>query len=920
MTATESPTATLDHALAYAARGWRVHPLRPDARPYLAGWPERAATDPDTIAAWWTEHPTAGIGIATGAGSGIWVLDVDTDRRRGKHGDEALAELEAEHGPLPDTYEVITGSGGRHLYFAWDPAHEIRNDQSGRFGQDLDVRGEGGYVVAPPTPHRLYATPFTQELGAADDPAPAPTWLTALATRPDPEPEPTPRPAPAAEPAGDRPGDLWAAAVDWAAILEPDGWQLDRTDPTGERHWVRPGKDRREGTGATTGYGDADVLKVFTSSMAHAGLHAEETYTKLGYRAAVHHGGDHTAAAAWCRSQGHHKPTPELDDLIGESLQKPPALPLPKPADTPEDPWPAPIPLEVDIPRPRWPEGVLPRWIDDQTRNVAGAVQCDPALAASAALGALSVISLGRAAVEKGPQNLQHTALYLVTIAEVSAGKSGSQKLMHQPLHRFEQECIDQQSTETAKAASRRKIAEKSATRAEDVAAATGNPDDITKAIEARVAVDTIETPHEGRLVTTDITPEKVATAMTANAERIAVVTDEPDVLQIDRYGDRKRGRNLAIFLKSWSGETAIVDRQNAPTIRLTRPLMTFVVASQPEPWREITADAELRNRGFVQRFMADEPPPSPQRDHDIDRNVLDQTVHSTYTDRMLALARRLRSFPGGITLRLDPEAKAAWRAWANGIEARTVFGGELESEKGWISKMLDSVIRTAGLLHLADHYDTVPIPETISADVLRRATVVGDYWLAHRLRLIEQAVTAVAPAKLLAALVRLHDDTPDGLITRRQVGQKGPLRIRTIAEAAPIMDILERHHLARLVGAGQAADLDPETRYTSATGIQVHPDVLRDTSRQVATDTTERTEGGGDPPQSVENVAVSRMSLVTGFSTPLPSPKGPESENGHKPPRQPRQDATPPDSPPTIADALWGPLDDDPTSQEALP
>ena len=80
------------------------------------------------------------IGIATGHASRIWVLDVDI--ADGKRGDETLAALEATHGPLPDTHEVVTGSGGRHLYFAWPDGIDIRNDQSGRLGPGLDIRGE----------------------------------------------------------------------------------------------------------------------------------------------------------------------------------------------------------------------------------------------------------------------------------------------------------------------------------------------------------------------------------------------------------------------------------------------------------------------------------------------------------------------------------------------------------------------------------------------------------------------------------------------------------------------------------------------------------------------------------------------------------------------------------------------------------
>ena len=78
-------------------------------------WQEKATIDVQRITKYWTLNPDHGIGIATGAESGLWVLDIDPD----DGGDDSLAALEARHGALPDTVEAITGGGGRHLVFAW---------------------------------------------------------------------------------------------------------------------------------------------------------------------------------------------------------------------------------------------------------------------------------------------------------------------------------------------------------------------------------------------------------------------------------------------------------------------------------------------------------------------------------------------------------------------------------------------------------------------------------------------------------------------------------------------------------------------------------------------------------------------------------------------------------------------------------
>jgi hypothetical protein len=288
---------TLDAALTYADRGWRVIPIVPgQKRPALAAWQDAATSDPDLITDWFTQWPTHGVGIACGEASGIFVLDVDN--AGDKVGDQVLAELEAKYGALPETYTVRTGSGGWHFYFLFDPARPIRN---GKLGPNLDIRGEGGQVLAPPTRHPDTGEEYRVHL---DVPlAPAPEWMYGLLlTRPEPERRVPP-------PSGSSVTDEMTPAQDfdarnrWEDLLIADGWTLHHTDSQGEMHWTRPGKDARDGTSATTYWKGQDMLKVFTSSVP--GLDADRAYGKFGYYAATRHGGDESAAARQLRSEGY---------------------------------------------------------------------------------------------------------------------------------------------------------------------------------------------------------------------------------------------------------------------------------------------------------------------------------------------------------------------------------------------------------------------------------------------------------------------------------------------------------------------------------------------------------------------------------------------------------------------------------------
>jgi len=152
---TPQQSAVAQAAASYLARGWSVLPLRHAEKRPLIRWDmlQQAHPDAATLAQWFARWPNANIGIVTGEISNLIVLDVDP-----KHGgDDSLAALEHRFEPLPKTVEALTGSGGRHLYFT-HPGGFVANRVG--LAQGIDLRGDGGYIVAPPSQHpsgRLYA-------------------------------------------------------------------------------------------------------------------------------------------------------------------------------------------------------------------------------------------------------------------------------------------------------------------------------------------------------------------------------------------------------------------------------------------------------------------------------------------------------------------------------------------------------------------------------------------------------------------------------------------------------------------------------------------------------------------------------------------------------------------------------------------
>jgi putative DNA primase/helicase len=139
-------------------------------------WQNEATTDPAAINKWWGRGGPFNIGIVTGAPSGIVVLDVDP----GNGGTEALNELENRYGELPSTIRFLTGGGGTHILFK-HPGGCISNSAS-KIGPGLDIRGDGGLIIAPPSTHvsgRRYA--ISVDHHPDDVPlAYMPEWLLAL--------------------------------------------------------------------------------------------------------------------------------------------------------------------------------------------------------------------------------------------------------------------------------------------------------------------------------------------------------------------------------------------------------------------------------------------------------------------------------------------------------------------------------------------------------------------------------------------------------------------------------------------------------------------------------------------------------------------------------------------------------------------
>ena len=798
---------TVDDVLELARHGYPVIPLRPASKvPAIDKWPERATTDLDIIADWFTD-PDTGVGIATGheMRPGLYHVVIDVDEHDpAASGSEALADLETELGALPDTLTTITPTGGLHYHYVAPVA--LTNAAGSNLPTGLDIRGVGGYVVAPPSIHPdggAYEWEADKALDYVLDELPA-AWVARLAYVEERPPAPPARPAPArglfAGP--ERPGDAWADAHTWEQILTADQWQHDGASGDGGEAWIRPGKARRDGMGATVGYKGSDILKVFTSSAPP--LQADETYTKLGYLAVTKYGGDYTATVDALRGLGYGTPAPSSSPQVVEEA-------VYEAVDVGEA-WEAPIPLGDGQNVPEWPVGIFPSWIADHVRQVAKEMQLTPDPACQLAVTALSVVTAGRVEILVDGERTEPTNTYSVTSLPPSAGKSPSVGYMLAPLDRWEEELAELSEKDIGDRNIERKIREK----ARDGFINKGETAAAMAEQDALYELPEIKPP---RLLADDATPEKLVELLAEQNGRLALVSTEGGLfgMMVGRYSDKS---NLDVYLGAWSRDTIRRDRIDRGTTVVRRPTLTIGLTVQPEVLTSLADNPELAGRGLTARFMYAVPPDNVGLRDRRRRSSIDRHVSARYADQLLYIARMLDAQDGDmVRLELADDAIDLLLDWQQKHEDRIGPTGDYRHIAEWLAKCESTVIRLAAMLHLADEPgDRSPVP----AATVARAIQAGDYWTVHALAAHDLMGADETIGKARRIIEWLGDHGADE-VTVRDIQQPLRRRFPRAADIVPVIELLVERGWLRPLDDGPIA----AGRGGKSPRLAVHPSVL---------------------------------------------------------------------------------------------
>ncbi|MEU6858559.1 DUF3987 domain-containing protein [Glycomyces sp. NPDC046736] len=482
--------------------------------------------------------------------------------------------------------------------------------------------------------------------------------------------------------------------------------------------------------------------------------------------------------------------------------------------------WAAPVPLTEGRTLSPFPSACLPDWVGDMVDAVAEATQTPTDLAGSVALAALSTAMQGRLHVQAGPDWVEPCNTFTCCGLPPGNRKSSVFGLMTRPILDAEAELAEAARPRIIEAITEAEIARRAAEQALAVASKNpGDPDAANGAKSAAREAEEVVIPVAPKLIADDITPEAAKSLLAEQGGRLGILSAEGGIFATiaGRYSGVP---DLDVFLKGHAGDMLRVIRKSAPAEYVAAPALTVGLAVQPEVLRDAARMPGFEDRGLLARFLftlprstvgSRNPSPAP----------LPSTVKATYARKLSGLVHSMHHRAEAVVLELTAEARARVVALEAEREPRLGPGGEWEPILSWANKWTGTVVRLAGLLHLAQ-YPTAGLATPIEADTIDAATMLGYYFADHALGVWSYMGTGAETGPALALLDWLKRHGQSGISVRdmhRAVRtRKGLTTADAVRDAAA--RLAEHGYLREQPRAPRRGGRPPSPRY------DLHPDM----------------------------------------------------------------------------------------------
>ncbi|BEL10328.1 hypothetical protein Q0Z83_085190 [Actinoplanes sichuanensis] len=459
--------------------------------------------------------------------------------------------------------------------------------------------------------------------------------------------------------------------------------------------------------------------------------------------------------------------------------------------------WEIPVPLSQTLALPPFPVDVFPGWLADMVTATARFTQTDVAMAGGVALAVLSACAGGRLEIEARPGWREQVNLFLAVVADPGERKSPVHGALTDPLESAEKTLGAKTEARIAEAAALKDIATRQAEHAKALAAKAdpAKRDDATaEALAASVAAEAITVPELPRLFADDATPEQLVSLMAANGGRMAVISDEGGVFDM-LAGRYSSAPNLDPYLKGHVGRPIRVDRKGRAAEYIARPALTVGVMIQPSVLRKFGGNDDLAGRGLVARFLF-VLPASLAGWRETDPDPIPDDVRHRYATQVHDLAATLAEWTDPAVITLTPEAAPIRSAAAAEVERQLRPGGTLRDVPDWANKLGGTMVRLAGLLHVARRPGDGwrhPIEADTMADAVKLTGFLVAHYKAARNTIV--ADTALGPARyVLGVLV----DKQISAFTVRELHRRVIRQLPKSADVAAALDALAQRGWVR--------------------------------------------------------------------------------------------------------------------------
>lgn len=470
------------------------------------------------------------------------------------------------------------------------------------------------------------------------------------------------------------------------------------------------------------------------------------------------------------------------------------------------NPWPLLEPFEEAYDQGEaFPVDSLGNVLRDYVLAVAESLQVPVDMVGTICLGMLSAGVQGKWCIGGGGDWSEPLNLFVCVVAEPAERKSAALKRMAGPLKHYEMEqnrlnALEIKQSQAMHTALERKVSSVQ----EKFSKGKAKEDELLAAV---AELEGHQVRHECKLVTSDVTPEKLAALMDEHEGRMALFSAEGGIFDMmlgKRYGNG--GPNFDVFLNGHAGDLIQVDRLGRPPISISDPCLTMALMVQPVVLERLVGNPDFRRKGLVARFLYSYPTTALGRRKTRTRRVPDglEQAYGDILEQLLDIQvpRQQRGF-----LRLSREARDYLDRYRDyieqGLDKET---GAYRNMTDWAGKLPGAVLRMAGILHCVRYrcegvdLDRIPV----ECETMERAVELGNYYLAMASGIYARSGADGTTAGARKLWERIREKGYRSQITRDDIGKVGRRLFENASERGKAVE--------ELVARGYLRIFDPPT------------------------------------------------------------------------------------------------------------